>query len=103
MSKYKQLLSQIEKLQSQAKEERKKEISGVVAEIKAKMAEYGLTPADLGFGGAKASKAGGKKSTVPPKYRDPATGATWSGRGRAPKWIVEAEKRGVKREKFLIG
>jgi DNA-binding protein H-NS len=32
-----------------------------------------------------------------PKYRDPATGATWSGRGRAPGWI-----QGKKRERFLI-
>ena len=25
---------------------------------------------------------------VPVKWRDPATGAEWSGRGRAPKWFV---------------
>jgi DNA-binding protein H-NS len=34
----------------------------------------------------------------PPKYRDPKTGATWSGRGPAPAWL-----KGVKnRAKFLI-
>lgn len=32
------------------------------------------------------------------KYRDPKTGATWSGMGRAPGWIVNARNR----EKFLI-
>ncbi|MBF3536347.1 H-NS histone family protein [Burkholderia pseudomallei] len=31
------------------------------------------------------------------KYRDPASGAVWSGRGRAPRWIA-----GQDRENFLI-
>ncbi|MEM5300023.1 H-NS family nucleoid-associated regulatory protein [Burkholderia sp. JPY481] len=34
----------------------------------------------------------------PPMYRDPKTGATWSGRGRAPAWIASAKDR----TKFLI-
>jgi DNA-binding protein H-NS len=34
---------------------------------------------------------------VQPKYRDPETGATWSGRGVAPRWIA-----GKDREAFLI-
>ena len=25
---------------------------------------------------------------VAPKYRDPETGATWSGRGRTPRWMA---------------
>jgi DNA-binding protein H-NS len=28
-----------------------------------------------------------------PKYRDPKTGATWSGRGRAPAWLASAKDR----------
>ena len=28
-----------------------------------------------------------KGSKVPPKYRDPKTGITWSGRGVRPKWV----------------
>ncbi|EDS82163.1 H-NS histone family protein [Burkholderia pseudomallei S13] len=36
-------------------------------------------------------------SPTVPKYRDPKTGATWSGRGREPGWI-----KGKKRERFLI-
>lgn len=34
-----------------------------------------------------------------PKYRDPKTGATWSGRGRAPAWLADGKDRTV----FLIG
>lgn len=33
-----------------------------------------------------------------PKYRDPATGATWSGHARPPAWIKDAKDRSV----FLI-
>jgi DNA-binding protein H-NS len=34
---------------------------------------------------------------VPAKYRDPATGATWTGRGKEPAWI-----RGLDKKAFLI-
>ncbi|MHA7834108.1 MAG: H-NS histone family protein [Algiphilus sp.] len=101
MSKYKQLLDQIETLKAQAEEERQREIANVVADIKEKMAQYGITPADLGFSGGKASKSA-NKGVVAHKYRDPATGKTWTGRGRAPRWVKEAEERGVKRDTFLI-
>ncbi|MBN6205593.1 H-NS histone family protein [Ralstonia mannitolilytica] len=37
-----------------------------------------------------------KKKAVAPTYQDPQTGATWSGRGRAPAWF------GKNRDKFLI-
>jgi DNA-binding protein H-NS len=33
-----------------------------------------------------------------PKYRDPKTGATWSGRGRAPTWLASVKDRSA----FLI-
>jgi len=39
--------------------------------------------------GAKAKS----KPTVPPKYRDPKTGKTWSGRGRAPAWLGKNPNR----------
>ena len=50
------------------------------------IAEYGLTAEDLGLA-AKAKKQR-KGFVVPPKYMDPKTGQTWSGRGRAPSWIA---------------
>lgn len=44
------------------------------------------------------SKKGNK---VEPKYRGP-DGETWTGRGRAPRWLAELEAAGKKRETFLI-
>jgi predicted exporter len=39
---------------------------------------------------------------VAAKYRDPKTGATWSGRGAPARWLSEYEKQGKKRDQFLI-
>jgi len=43
--------------------------------------------------------ARGRTASVAPKYADPKTGATWSGRGRAPAWIKDVKDR----TRFLIG
>jgi DNA-binding protein H-NS len=43
-----------------------------------------------------------KRSVVAPKYRDPSTGATWTGRGKQPKWLAAALKGGKKLEDFKI-
>src|ERR1700716_1126194 len=42
----------------------------------------------------------GRKAT--PKYRDPKTGETWSGRGGTARWLAREIKAGKKREDFLI-
>jgi DNA-binding protein H-NS len=55
-----------------------------------------LTPEDVFAGGRRAGRGSGTK--VAPKYRNPATGETWTGRGKAPKWIADQD-----REQFLIG
>ncbi len=49
---------------------------------------------------ASKAKAAGNyvRGPQPAMYKDPKSGATWSGRGRAPGWIAEAKDR----SKFLI-
>ncbi len=101
MAHYKDLLQQIESLKKQAEEVRQQEIAEAIKDIKATMSEYGITPADLGF--SVAARAGKSKAPAAAKYRNPATGDTWSGKGRAPKWLLEAETSGQRREQFLIG
>jgi DNA-binding protein H-NS len=96
MPTYNELVSQIETLKKQAEAQRKAELSEVIKDIKQKMAEYGIKVSDL------SGKAAGKRSTVAPKYLNKATGETWTGRGKAPKWLVAAEKKGTPRAKFLI-
>lgn len=44
-----------------------------------------------------------KVASATPKYRHPENPAvTWSGKGRQPKWIKEAEEAGRSRDEFLI-
>ncbi|MFT3778095.1 MAG: H-NS histone family protein [Ottowia sp.] len=96
MSSLQELLKQRDALTQQIEEARKREIADAVAKVRAMVAEYQLTAQDVFPAGRKARIQSGAK--VPPKYRDPATGQTWTGRGKAPKWID-----GKDRTKFLIG
>lgn len=95
---YKELLAQREALEQAIAQARKNEIASAVAKARELVAEYGLTVQDL-FPG-RATKSGSPKavSKVAAKYRDPATGQTWTGRGKAPKWID-----GKDRTPFIIG
>ena len=94
---YKELLQQREALELAIAQARQNEIASAVAQVRELVAEYGLTPQDV-FPG-RVAKSGGVKavSKVAPKYRDPATGQTWTGRGKPPKWI-----EGQDRAPFVI-
>lgn len=95
MATYQELQAQIAELTIQAEQARKQEIASAVAQIKSLMEEYGITIEDL----SKPSKSSAaKRESVPPKYRNPATGKTWTGRGKSPKWIADA----VNRDQYLI-
>lgn len=46
---------------------------------------------------------GGKRGKVPVKYINPKDKSqTWTGRGRTPRWLADAMKKGAKRESFEI-
>ncbi|MCY1345504.1 DNA-binding protein Bv3F [compost metagenome] len=102
MATYKQLLAEKEALEAKLNEVRATEVAGVIDKIRELMTEYGLTAEDImprrkrgrpaGPAGTKAASG----SALPPKYMDPKTGKTWSGRGRAPAWL------GKRPERFLI-
>ncbi len=63
-------------------------------------AEHGFSLADL-TGAPLAGKRG--KSKSPAKYRNPADPTqTWSGRGRKPRWIIEAASAGRNLADFEI-
>ncbi len=107
---YRNVKAQIAKLEKQAADLYKKEVAGVAAKVRALVEEYGLTAEDLGFTGkpakaarkARQAKAVTKTAGVP-KYRDPESGKTWTGHGKAPGWIYEAVKQGRSKDDFLIG
>ena len=90
MASYKDLLKQRELLEQQISEARQREISDAVAQARAIVDEFGLTQQDVFPVGRARSAVKGSK--VAAKYRDPATGATWTGRGKAPRWIQDQDR-----------
>ena len=90
MSTYQDYQKQIAELQAKAEAARLNEISEAKAKIRAIMNEYGLTLADIGGNSKQAPKASRKPVEI--KYKDEATGSTWTGRGRAPKWLDGKDK-----------
>ncbi len=106
------LEKEINRLQKQAAALEQKQRVPVINDIVRTMREYDITPEEIaaalarkGRGASRtASKAAAKtvRNPVPPKYRNPETGATWSGRGKPPRWISDAESAGKSRDEFLI-
>ena len=43
-----------------------------------------------------------KGTKVDPKYRDPKTGDTWSGRGMMASWLAAKIKKGARQEDFAV-
>lgn len=121
MARLQDLLAKKAQLDREIADTQRKEKSAAVAHVKTLMEQYGITAADLGrrkpgrpakaesttaaaaapAGGPKRrSKMAGKK--VPPKYRNKATGDTWSGRGLKPRWLADAIAAGKKLSDFAI-
>ena len=122
---YKQIRADIAALEREAAAVRKSESAAIVARIRKLAEQYDLTAADIGLdaspqaqgaGGQSAKPAskstvgktavrkmpGGKKARSGAgvaKYRDPKSGRTWTGFGRAPDWLASAKNREV----FRIG
>ncbi len=92
LEKQQELTSKIAALRTQQKKEALAEIISIVE-------KYEFTPDEVAAALGKRHAGGSKRKggTVPPKYRDPATGATWTGRGKPPAWIA-----GKDRDAFLI-
>jgi DNA-binding protein H-NS len=89
-----------------------------IKKVKALMKKLGVTAADLTSEDSGAKSPGkrrgrpnktmtekvvratsGRKVAI--KYRDE-KGNTWTGRGKTPRWLVEAEKLGKTREQFAV-
>jgi len=74
-----------------------------VRQVKALMRKLAVSMADLAEPSAEKKVKGVKKPShkVAVKYRDE-NGNTWTGRGKTPRWMIDAEKAGSKREEYLI-
>jgi DNA-binding protein H-NS len=98
-SNYRALLAQRAELEERIKAVREEEVAGVLEQIRRLVDEYDLHE-EVQFTRARRGAprgVGAPRGPVAAKYRDPASGATWSGRGKPPAWIA-----GKDRTKFLI-
>jgi DNA-binding protein H-NS len=113
MATLEQIQARMGKLHAQAEVLLAKKTQAAVDQIRALMLKHGLTTEDIEAKAkakrqAKASNGSadhvkgkasdGLKSKATSKYQHPKTGATWTGRGRAPAWIAEAKNR----DRFVI-
>lgn len=103
---------EITRLQKQAKALQAKRRNPVIGSIIQSMRKYNITLAELTAAlnrkpasTARKTESGTTPKTtrkVPPKYRNPESGETWTGRGKPPRWVSAAEAQGKARSDFLI-
>lgn len=91
MTSLQELIAQKEALEQQIAQLKKAERADALQNARNLVETYDLTLDEL-FGKQKSS---GKAVAV--KYRNPETGETWTGRGRAPRWLD-----GKNREDFAV-
>ncbi|MDR8398358.1 H-NS histone family protein [Paraburkholderia sp. USG1] len=97
MATYRELLAQREKLDAEIQQARNTERAAVIAEIRQKLLDHQIGLDELAGRRVKPAEVNVRRP-VAPRYRDPASGKEWSGRGKPPAWIKNAPDR----HKFLI-
>jgi DNA-binding protein H-NS len=102
MAKLNDLLAQRAALEKQIADAQREERGAAIAQIRALMAEHGLTLSDLGQRGGAPKKSSGGGAKVAAKYRNVATGESWSGRGLQPRWLKAALDAGKKLSDFAV-
>ncbi|MCA8306778.1 H-NS histone family protein [Burkholderia seminalis] len=93
MPTYQELRAKMALLQEQVEAARLAERGKVLTQVRELVESYALTESEV-FSRRRITAPTRK---VPPKYRNPETGETWTGRGRAPVWIDNTD-----RDRFLI-
>ena len=104
MSSLQDLLAQRAEIEKRIADVQREAHTDAVNQVRSLMAEFGLTTADIAGKSAAPRAAGVVKtaSKVAPKYRNAATGETWTGRGLQPNWLKAALAGGAKIEDFAI-
>ena len=103
MASLQELLAQKAAIEKQIVETQRQERTEAITRVRELMAQYGLSAADIAGRPTPAPRrATAEARKVAPKYRNPDTGETWSGRGLQPKWLKAALAAGRKIEDFAL-
>lgn len=90
--------AELEKSMAVAKKAAQKDALAQIVQV---AKDHELTAEDI----AKAMTPKAKRSSAPkaePKFKDPNSDATWTGKGRKPDWFKAAEDAGTDTSTFLI-
>ena len=85
-----ELLAAREALDAKIQAVRSEARDAAIAQIRELMATYDLSQADVMPGAAAAARTRKiePRKNAPARYYDPNSGKTWTGRGKAPRWIA---------------
>lgn len=97
-----QRLARIEAEVAKLAEQRAAIRAEVLQELRSEIQTFGFTASELLDTPRAARKSSTSKSAKPLKYRDPSTGAGWTGLGKKPNWLKAAEAAGKSKEDFKI-
>lgn len=81
-------------LEAEERAQERQHRAEVLRAMKDLLHQHGFKPAELSA--VRSGKATGGRAQVAPLYRDPASGATWSGRGTEPAWIKGRDRQAFK-------
>ena len=104
MSKINELIAARVELEKRIAEMQRDARAMNIAKVRAVMAEFGVTAADIkGKATAgRASSADKPKRQIAAKYHNAATGDSWAGRGKQPRWLTAALASGAKIADFAV-
>jgi len=99
LSELNELMARTQKAISSRKDEEK---SATLSELRALASSKGFTLDELmGRGASGRRQRSDKGVKLKPKYKGP-NGEIYTGRGPTPKWLKALERKGEKREKYLV-
>lgn len=84
-TKLEDLMAQKAAIEKEIERERERAIEYVIEEVNDVLRRIGMPMEE--FINEVQKRTNKRYQSVPPKYRDPDTGKTWSGRGRTPKFL----------------
>lgn len=100
--------AKVNELREKLAQQKNNERTQAVASAKELIKLHLLTAVDLGLvrkktlSRKKLHVASDKRSAVAPKYRDPSSGKTWTGRGKNPAWMTAYLSAGHSKQDYLI-
>lgn len=89
-------------LEAEQRAQERQHRADVLRAMRELLLKHGFKPGELTGtravknAGKGTGKSGSERAQIAPLYRDPATGATWSGRGTEPAWIKGRDRQAFK-------